>query len=508
METEQREPNDNKAALENHFSWYDVELPLGEAAGTFDLEKAVCSHGLFMMAPNQWDPLSKSLLRPLRLSLPLHGYRDAENDAGGDGGDGESVVVRVSQPSDVLPRSLLLRVFGTRCLSHREQDAVVAQVRRMLRLSESEERKVREFQEMHSEAKKRGFGRVFRSPTLFEDMVKCILFCNCQWPRTLSMARALCELQLELQHLSSGVSSGEVDKTNSKTASLDAECFTPRTPSGKELKLKCKKRKISKVLWKEDAGAGNKFEAGSNSRIITHARLTNCSQMPENFVSSVLLKSGDKMDEPGTCCDAVDEKFEADEEVRELQPYPKIGNFPGPKEIASLDEKYLAKRCSLGYRAGRILKLAQGVVEGSIQLRQLEELCSDASLSNYDKVDEKLKEISGFGPFTCRNVLMCMGLYNVVPADSETIRHLKQVHSRITTTRTVQRVADEIYEQFAPFQFLAYWSELWNFYEEWFGRLSEMPSSSYELITASNMRIKRKLKAKDFKSSSVIESDF
>lgn len=50
----------------------------------------------------------------------------------------------------------------------------------MLRISEENDRVVREFQEMHGASKERGFGRVFRSPTLFEDMVKCILLCNCQ----------------------------------------------------------------------------------------------------------------------------------------------------------------------------------------------------------------------------------------------------------------------------------------------------------------------------------------
>lgn len=40
--------------------------------------------------------------------------------------------------------------------------------------------RVIEFQMVHEEARVRGFGRVFRSPTLFEDMVKCILLCNCQ----------------------------------------------------------------------------------------------------------------------------------------------------------------------------------------------------------------------------------------------------------------------------------------------------------------------------------------
>lgn len=50
---------------------------------------------------------------------------------------------------------------------------------RMLRISEGDERDVSEFHKVHAEAKKRGFGRIFRSPTLFEDAVKSILLCNC-----------------------------------------------------------------------------------------------------------------------------------------------------------------------------------------------------------------------------------------------------------------------------------------------------------------------------------------
>ena len=54
----------------------------------------------------------------------------------------------------------------------------------MLHLSEDEERAVREFRNMYNNEKKKKessfVGRVFRSPTLFEDMVKCMLLCNCQ----------------------------------------------------------------------------------------------------------------------------------------------------------------------------------------------------------------------------------------------------------------------------------------------------------------------------------------
>ena len=52
----------------------------------------------------------------------------------------------------------------------------------MLHFSEVEEKDVREFKSLHVvDDPNRSFsGRVFRSLTLFEDMVKCILLCNCQ----------------------------------------------------------------------------------------------------------------------------------------------------------------------------------------------------------------------------------------------------------------------------------------------------------------------------------------
>ena len=51
----------------------------------------------------------------------------------------------------------------------------------MLRLSEEDGRVMAEFQAMHPAAREAGFGRIFRSPTLFEAMVECIFLCNCQY---------------------------------------------------------------------------------------------------------------------------------------------------------------------------------------------------------------------------------------------------------------------------------------------------------------------------------------
>lgn len=90
-----------------------VELPLEVGSGAFNLEKTVCSHGLFMMAPNYWDPQSKTLQRPLRLSLDFD-HPDYQT----------SLTVRISQPFD-SPQTLNIQVFGTDSLSHQHRHCLL-----------------------------------------------------------------------------------------------------------------------------------------------------------------------------------------------------------------------------------------------------------------------------------------------------------------------------------------------------------------------------------------------
>ena len=49
---------------------------------------------------------------------------------------------------------------------------------------------------------------------------------------------------------------------------------------------------------------------------------------------------------------------------KEKEPYAsdRIGNFLSPRELANIDESFLAKRCNLGYKASRIIKLSQAFV--------------------------------------------------------------------------------------------------------------------------------------------------
>ncbi|XP_048593106.1 uncharacterized protein LOC125576645 isoform X1 [Brassica napus] len=133
------------------------------------MEKAVCNHGFFMMAPNVWDPKSKSLTRPMTVS------------------NSSSVSVTISHPRTLS--FLVIQVHGINNVSRVDEELILQQVGRMLRISDEDGRDVTEFQQLHEDAKKYGFGRIFRSPFLFEDMVKSILLSNITWERTLGACK-------------------------------------------------------------------------------------------------------------------------------------------------------------------------------------------------------------------------------------------------------------------------------------------------------------------------------
>ncbi|KAM7473081.1 hypothetical protein LguiB_020324 [Lonicera macranthoides] len=292
----------------------ELELDIGENFGSSSkLEEAVCNHGFFMMAPNEWNPLTKTLTRPLRLDDSI-----------------TSAIVSVSHDG-TNPNSLRVRIHPLhrhRPISSSDRQAVLDQVQRMLRISSKDENDVIEFQKVYPEAKTRGFGRLFRSPTLFEDTIKSLLLCAC-----------------------------------------------------------------------------------------------------------------------------------------------------GPKELASLDEDALNKQCNLGYKAAHILNFAKKVESGKIKLEKYEQEISSK------KIFDSLMKINGFGPFVSANVLMCLGFYQKVPVDSETMRHLRQVHGiEIHKKKTDKAIVEQIYDKYAPFQCLAYWFELMEYYESKFGKLSLLPKSSYSKV--------------------------
>ncbi|ESQ47342.1 hypothetical protein EUTSA_v10028065mg [Eutrema salsugineum] len=150
----------------------NLRLYLKEFEESFDMEKAVCNHGFFMMAPNIWNPKTRSLSQPLTVS------------------NSSSVNVTISHPRTLS--FLVIQVHGINNVSRVGEELILQQVARMLRISPEGQRDVTKFQEVYEAAKTSGFGRIFRSPSLFEDMVNSILLCNTTWERTLGMASKLC----------------------------------------------------------------------------------------------------------------------------------------------------------------------------------------------------------------------------------------------------------------------------------------------------------------------------
>ncbi len=280
----------------------------------FVFSRAVCSYGYFLLAPNRWRPLEQSL----QLSLAL--------------GGAAPMALRVSQPSG--PGSPL-RIESVATLDRAQSAQAKQALRRMLRLDDD----MTAWRRLHPQARRRGFGHLFRSASLFEDMVKTITGCNVTWRNTITMNRLLAE----------------------------------------------------------------HFGAGA---------------------------------------------------------------FPAPAQLARIKPDRLKTLAKVGYRAERIILLAQRFEEGAIDPRWFE---------SPDRTTQELREallaLNGFGPYAAANMLQLLGRFDHVPIDTETYRHycLQQGVERPANAALLDPKIRAYYDRYYPYQFLAYWFELWRDYERRFG---------------------------------------
>lgn len=153
----------------------------------FVLSRDVCSYGYFLLAPNHWDVRAQSLSRTLLF---------ADGPARGTISQDQRKTHRSSRPGRLhFPHvpGAPLRVAFDRTLSRAEQAEARAQLTRMLRLDEDVSH-ARTFHTLDPRWKQSGRCRLFRSPTLFEDVVKTVTSCNVTWPSTIHMNRRLCEV--------------------------------------------------------------------------------------------------------------------------------------------------------------------------------------------------------------------------------------------------------------------------------------------------------------------------
>ena len=152
---------------------WSAELPLLGAGGEpVDLRRTIASHGVADLPPNRTDEDALTIETTVR--LPRGRPRIVLVEPGPKGN--ASVSSQGPAPSGETAAALL------------------AQVAHMLRLDED----LSEFYELVREDPdiswaSRGAGRLIRSATVFEDVVKTICTTNCAWSATIRMVSALVE---------------------------------------------------------------------------------------------------------------------------------------------------------------------------------------------------------------------------------------------------------------------------------------------------------------------------
>jgi 3-methyladenine DNA glycosylase/8-oxoguanine DNA glycosylase len=148
-----------------------LELPLAGPSGEpVDLWRTIVSHGVADLPPGAIDEEQ----RTYRTTLPL--------------GRGRPRTIRISEGRR---GRAIVDVLGPR-LPERGRERVAAAVKRMLNLDED----LSGFYEAAASDPELswatgGAGRMLRSPTVFEDVVKTICTTNCAWSATVRMTRAL-----------------------------------------------------------------------------------------------------------------------------------------------------------------------------------------------------------------------------------------------------------------------------------------------------------------------------
>lgn len=151
-----------------------------EVPRDYVLRRDYCSYGYFLLEPNDWDPRTEVVTRVLELA------------------DGPATL-RITQPFDReggghrARAGKPLAVIADRGLKRGERDEAKRLLSRMLRLDEPHET-IREFHGVDPRWKSIGRGRLMRSPTFFEDVIKTVTSCNVTWPSTVVMNRRLCEV--------------------------------------------------------------------------------------------------------------------------------------------------------------------------------------------------------------------------------------------------------------------------------------------------------------------------
>lgn len=152
------------------FSRAHLTLPLVGAGGEpIDFRRTICSHGLVDLAPHEPDADYRGLVTTLAVSGSARTIRLWEPQRG------TLAIDAVGRPPGGETRDEIIRVVRIMFALDDDLSTFYAKITDDSLLAWAA----------------RGAGRLLRSPTAFEDVVKTILTTNCAWSATIRMNRAL-----------------------------------------------------------------------------------------------------------------------------------------------------------------------------------------------------------------------------------------------------------------------------------------------------------------------------
>ncbi|NMC14599.1 MAG: DNA-3-methyladenine glycosylase 2 family protein [Chloroflexi bacterium] len=142
------------------------------------------------------------------------------------------------------------------------------------------------------------------------------------------------------------------------------------------------------------------------------------------------------------------------------EPYPgnpALRTFPSPEVIAALPFDEFHANVRMGYRSAYIHLLSQRVVLGEVDLEAMKR-----SPLPTNELKKELLSIKGVGNYAAANLLMLAGRYDELTVDTVFRQFMRERYfqNQIPTDKE----ALTIYEDWGKWKYLAYWFEIWQYY--------------------------------------------
>ncbi len=138
---------------------------------------------------------------------------------------------------------------------------------------------------------------------------------------------------------------------------------------------------------------------------------------------------------------------------------PKLHAFPTPETISRVSFDDFSKVVRMGYRAQYVYDLSNEVANGSLDLQQF----VDSRLST-SELRKRLLKIKGIGPYAAATLLMLLGHYDELAVDTAFRSFVSKKY--FNNDYPSDKVAQEVYQDWGRWKYLAYWFDIWSEYTE------------------------------------------